>query len=210
MRVLIGCEFSGRVRSAFRRAGVDAWSCDLLPAEDNNPYHIQGDLLNVLTREWDMLIAFPPCTHLAGSGARWFGNKQKEQDDAVNFVAKLLSCGIAQIAVENPVGILSTRLRKPDQIIHPWQFGTPLEKRTCLWLKNLPKLEPTKILPELYARNGRIFSGRHSAVLATADSLAQATNRSRTYRGIANAMATQWGLVDQWAHNHASVSSASV
>jgi hypothetical protein len=181
---------------------VEAWSCDLLPAEDKSPYHIQDDLLNIITGKWDILIAFPPCTHLAGSGARWFGSKLQEQEDAVNFVAKLLSCGIAHIAVENPVGILSTKLRKPDQIIHPWQFGVPLEKRTCLWLKNLPKLVPTKTLPELYARNGHIIYGRHSAVLAAADSLSQATNRSRTYKGIAAAMAAQWGHLPSLINNY--------
>ena len=135
MRVLIACEFSGIVREAFRKRGHDAWSCDLLPAEDESPYHEQCDVRELIGYpHWDMLIAFPPCTHLAVSGARWFKDKRKEQAEALEFVRLLLAAPAARVALENPIGIISSRIRKPDQIIQPWQFGHPETKATCLWL----------------------------------------------------------------------------
>lgn len=192
MRALIGCEFSGRVRQQFRLRGIDAWSCDIVPCEDESEFHIQDDIRNVLTLNWDMLIAFPPCTHLATSGARWFAEKQEQQAEAVEFVKTLLSCGIDRIAIENPVGILSTQLRKPDQIIQPWEFGHPHIKATCLWLNNLPRLTPTKILPRIYVKNGVLVDGRQPIVHHMVPSTTRAADRSRTYKGIAKAMAQQW------------------
>lgn len=150
MRILIACEFSGKVREAFRKKGHDVWSCDLLPSDDNSPYHIQGDVVPLLNQGWDMMIAHPPCTHLAVSGARWFKDKQKEQAEALEFIRTLLNAPIEKIALENPVSIISTRIRKPDQVIQPWMFGHDASKKTCLWLKNLPKLVPTKIIEKKF------------------------------------------------------------
>lgn len=181
MRVLVACEFSGIVREAFRKRGHEAVSCDLLPSEIPGA-HIQGDAIMAARRGWDMVIAFPPCTHLAVSGARWFKHKVKEQADALRFVDALLCLPIAKIALENPVGIISTNIRKPDQIIQPWQFGHPETKATCLWLKNLPPLTPTKIV-----------SGRKPRVHHEPPGPERWKNRSRTYQGIADAMAEQWG-----------------
>jgi hypothetical protein len=147
MDVLVGCEFSGIVRDAFIRKGHNAVSCDLLPSERPGP-HIQDNLLNHLNDGWDLAIFHPPCTHLAVSGARWFKDKQKEQEDALEFVRQLLNAPIHRIALENPISIISTRIRKPDQIIQPWQFGHGETKATCFWLKNLPKLMPTRICRE--------------------------------------------------------------
>lgn len=188
MRVLIACEFSGEVRRAFRARGHDAWSCDLLPAEDGSPHHVQTDVRNILEQRhdcrWDLMIAHPPCTHLAVSGARWFKNKAKEQAEAIQFVECLWSAGIYRIAIENPVSILSTRsnLGKPTQIIQPWQFGHGEVKATCLWLKNLPKLKPTNVV-----------EGRHPACWLASPGPDRWKQRSRTYKGIARAMAAQWG-----------------
>lgn len=183
-RVLIACEFSGVVRSAFRDRGFDAWSCDLLPAEDGSKFHIQGDVLKVLDQDWDLMIAHPPCTHLSISGARWFKYKRKEQKAAIAFVKKLLAAPIPRIALENPISILSSKIRKPDQIIQPWQFGHGETKATCFWLKNLPKLTPTRIVQGRDNRVHRMRDGHthdHWKV------------RSRTLKGIAKAMARQWG-----------------
>lgn len=182
MRVLVACEFSGVVREAFRRKGHDAWSCDLLPAEDGSEFHIQGDCLEVLKDNWDMMIAHPPCTHLAVSGARWFKDKQNEQAEALDFVKLLLNAPIEKIALENPISIISSKIRKPDQIIQPWQFGHGETKATCLWLKNLPKLKPTKIV-----------DGRIARVHNLPPSPDRWKLRSITYQGIADAMAEQWG-----------------
>ena len=184
MRGLVACEFSGIVRDAFRKCGHDAWSCDLLDTEIPGQ-HIQGDVLDLLGNGWDLMIAHPPCTHLASSGARWFKLKQDEQREAVNFVLKLAFAPIARIAIENPVGVLSTRYRKPDQIIQPWQFGHSETKATCLWLKNLPLLKPTNIVEGRMARVHREPPGPD-----------RWKNRSRTYQGIADAMAEQWGSLD--------------
>ena len=145
MRVLVACEFSGRVRDAFIARGHDAVSCDLLPSETPGP-HIQLDVLEVIHGDWDLMIAHPPCTHLAVSGARWFKDKQAEQVDALAFVAALLCAPIPRIALENPISIISSRIRRPDQIIQPWQFGHGETKATCLWLKNLPLLVPTNVV----------------------------------------------------------------
>jgi hypothetical protein len=182
MRVLVACEYSGVVRDAFRRRGHDAWSCDLLPAEDNSPYHYQRDLLTMPLHQWDLMIAHPPCTHLAVSGARWFKDKQQEQAEALDFVRALMAAPVPRIAIENPISIISSRIRKPDQIIQPWQFGHGETKATCLWLKGLPKLVPTNIV-----------SGREPRVHMMPPGPNRWKERSRTYTGIAEAMAMQWG-----------------
>ena len=181
MRVLITCEFSGIVREAFRKRGHDAWSCDLLPSELRGP-HYTGDIRRYLPLHWDMLIAFPPCTHLAVSGARWFKGREREQAEALDFVRLLMGSWIPRIAIENPIGVISTRIRKPDQIIQPWQFGHGETKATCLWLKNLPLLQPTSIV-----------EGRTPRVHHESPGPDRWKNRSRTYQGIAEAMAEQWG-----------------
>lgn len=187
MRVLIACEFSGVVRRAFRARGHDAWSCDLLPAEDKDAHHFDGDIFYHLrsTAPWDLLIAHPPCTHLAVSGARWFKEKISEQQDALEFVRRLLRANVPRIALENPISIISSRIRKPDQIIQPWQFGHGETKATCLWLKNLPKLAPTKIV-----------EGRTPRVHFASPGPDRWKERSRTLEGIAQAMADQWGDLD--------------
>jgi len=191
MRVLIACEFSGVVRRAFRERGHDAWSCDLLPAEDGSEFHIQDDAIvtayrddgnNPPNTDWDMMIAHPPCQHLAVSGSRWFKNKVKEQEDALWFVKTLLNCPIPYIALENPISVISTKIRKPDQIIQPWMFGHGETKATCLWLKSLPNLKPTNIVEGREARVHRMPPGPN-----------RWKERSRTFTGIAEAMAEQWG-----------------
>lgn len=185
MRVLVACEFSGRVRDAFIQRGHEAMSCDLLPTESPGP-HYQGDVRDLLNDTWDLMIAHPPCTHLAVSGARWFKYKQKEQAEALEFVRTLLDANIPRIALENPVSVISSRIRKPDQVIQPWQFGHGETKTTCLWLKNLPKLVPTNIV-----------EGRENRIHKMPDSKNQAKLRSLTYTGIAEAMADQWGSLGE-------------
>ena len=182
MRVLVACEFSAVVRDAFRKRGHDAWSCDLLPSEGAEKWHIRGDVLDVLGNGWDLMIAHPPCTHLAVSGARWFKDKRREQAAALAFVLALADAPIPRIAIENPVSVLSSRWRKPDQIIQPHQFGHPETKATCLWLKNLPPLRPTDPVLGLENRVHREPPGPD-----------RWKNRSRTFSGIARAMADQWG-----------------
>lgn len=182
-RALIACEYSGRVREAFRAVGWDAWSCDLLPAEDGSQYHVQGPVEPLLDQGWDLMIAHPPCTHLAVSGARWFKDKQQEQAEALDFVRLLLDAPIPKIALENPVSIISSRIRKPDQIIQPWMFGHGETKATCLWLKGLPPLKPTNIV-----------EGRENRVHRMPPSPDRWKERSRTYQGVADAMAQQWGM----------------
>lgn len=186
MKILIACEFSGIVRDAFRALGHDAVSCDILPSERPGP-HIQGDVLTILSEGWDMMIAHPPCTHLAVSGARWFSAKQIEQAEALNFVWALMDAPIPRIAVENPVSIISSRIRRPDQIIQPWQFGHEESKATCLWLKNLPPLRPTQIMA---VRNRNLTASGQNRLPPSPD---RWRIRSRTYDGIAAAMADQWG-----------------
>ena len=181
MKVLVACEFSGIVREAFKAKGHDAWSCDLLPT-DIPGNHIQGDVLEILNDGWGLMIAHPPCTHLAVSGARWFGTKRAEQQEALAFVWRLMTAPIDKIAIENPVSIISSRIRKPDQIIQPWMFGHGETKATCLWLKNLPKLTPTNIV-----------EGRTSRVHHEPPGPERWKNRSRTFSGIASAFADQWG-----------------
>ena len=183
MRVLVACEFSGVVREAFRARGHDAWSCDLLPAEDGSPFHIQGNVLgSPLNDGWDLMVAHPPCTHLAVSGARWFKDKAQEQADALDMVRRLLAAPIPRIALENPVSIISSRIRKPDQVIQPWMFGHGEVKATCLWLKDLPPLVPTDVV-----------DGREARVHRMAPGPDRWKERSRTLPGIAAAMAGQWG-----------------
>lgn len=181
MKVLIACEYSGRVRDAFLSLGHDSMSCDLLDTEVPGP-HYKGDIRDVLSSSWDLMIAHPPCTHLAVSGARWFKDKQKEQQDALDFVSFLLNAPINKIALENPISIISSKIRKPDQIIQPWMFGHGETKATCLWLKNLPTLKPSNIV-----------EGREAKVHKMAPSPDRWKERSRTYEGIAKAMAEQWG-----------------
>ena len=183
LRVLIACEFSGIVREAFKAKGHDAWSCDLLDTEIPGN-HIKGDVLEVLNDGWDMLCAFPPCTHLAVSGARWFEEKRKDgrQQQGIDFFMKLINAPINKIAVENPIGIMSTIYRKPDQIIQPWQFGHGETKATCLWLKNLPLLKPENIV-----------SGREQRIWKMSPGPDRAKERSRTFQGIAIALANQYG-----------------
>ena len=182
MRVLIACEFSGVVREAFRSRGHDAWSCDLLPAEDGSPHHFQEDIRKVLSGAWDMMIAHPPCTHLAVSGARWFKDKLPEQAEALELVRRLLNAPVPRVALENPVSIISSRIRKPDQIIQPWMFGHGEVKATCLWLKGLPKMKPTDVV-----------DGRRPRVHFASPGPERWKERSRTMPGIAAAMADQWG-----------------
>jgi hypothetical protein len=180
---LVACEYSGRVRNAFAALGHDAMSCDLLPGETPGS-HYQGDVFDLDLASYDLLICHPPCTHLAVSGARHFAAKQTSgvQQEALEFVRRLLDAPVAKICLENPISIISSRIRKPDQIIHPWQHGHGETKATCLWLKGLPKLVPTNIV-----------DGRKPVVHHMPPGPERWKNRSRTYQGIANAFAAQWG-----------------
>ncbi len=191
MKILIACEFSGVVREAFRKKGHDAWSCDLLPSDIASPYHIQDDVLKHLNEGWDMMIAHPPCTYLSNSGVRWLYNSDKTKNEerwenmrtGREFFLKLLNADIPRVAVENPIQHKYARekIRKPDQIIQPWQFGHGETKATCLWLKNLPKLIPTNMV-----------SGRENRIHRMPPSPQRGHLRSITYQGIADAMAEQW------------------
>jgi hypothetical protein len=184
MRVLVACEFSGIVKDAFREQGHDAWSCDLLPTESQDKHHITGDVREVLDNDWDLMIAHPPCTHTAVSGARWFKDKQREQKQAVAFFFSLyMASWIRKRCIEHPVSIMSTRLRPPDQYIQPWQFGHGETKKIGLWLCNLPKLQPTDIV-----------SGRIPRIHYESPGPDRWKRRSRFYTGIARAMAVQWGV----------------
>jgi site-specific DNA-cytosine methylase len=182
MKVIVACEFSGIVRDAFTSVGHEAWSCDLLSTERPGN-HYQGDIRDCLNNNFDLLIAHPPCTHLAVSGARWFKFKQKEQREAIEFFMLFVNAPIEYICIENPISIMSTHYRKPDQIVQPWMFGHGETKATCLWLKNLPKLVPTHIV-----------NGREARVHKMPPSTDRWKNRSRTYTGIAEAMAIQFGM----------------
>ena len=207
MNVLVACEYSGIVRSAFAAKGHNAWSCDLLPT-DIPGQHIVGDInywilgapmISALRKDmqadidkpWDLMIAHPPCTHLAVSGARWFKGKEKEQEEALRFVSRLLNAPIPKICLENPVSIISSKIRKPNQIIQPWQFGHPEAKKTCLWLKNLPILKPTNVLekPECGYWDNQTPSGQNK--LGPSEN--RWKERSKTYEGIALAMVETWG-----------------
>lgn len=190
MKVLVACEYSGKVREAFRKYGHDAWSCDLLPADDGSPYHIQGDVLEILDKGWGLMIAHPPCTHLAVSGAAWFKNKVKEQKESLEFVRQLLNAPISHIALENPVSVISSYIRPPDQIIHPYQFGHPEQKSTCLWLKNLPPLMPTN---DVYADMMKLPKNQRERMHYLTPGPDRWKLRSETFQGIADAMGEQWG-----------------
>lgn len=185
MNIIIGCEYSGIVREAFAMRGHNAWSCDIVDTEIPGK-HIKDDLRKQLNEGWDMMICFPPCTHLAGSGARWFKHKEQEQKEALQFVEDLLEAPIECIGLENPVGIISTRIRKPDQIIQPYMFGDTYSKKTCLWLKNLPLLLPTEIVSkgEFVVHGGKRLPKWYSN---------RERERDKTFPGIAKAMAEQWG-----------------
>lgn len=197
MRVLVGCEYSGRVRNAFREAGHDAWSCDLLPSEDDSPFHIHGDVLPLLDQGWDLGIFHPPCTYLAVSGLRW--NKRDPEraaktEEALDFVRALMAAPIKRIAVENPVSCISSRIRKPDQIIQPYEFGEDASKKTCLWLKNLDLLTPTQMVaPRLVDGKPRWSNQTDSGQNRLGPSEDRWKERSRTFAGVAKAMAEQWG-----------------
>lgn len=189
IKVLIACEFSGRVREAFRKRGFDAWNCDILPTEDGSKFHIQDDVLKHLNDGWDMMIAHPPCTYLCNSGVRWLHERSErwqKMEEATAFFLQLLNAPIKHICIENPIPhkYARERIGNYTQIIQPYQFGESYSKATCLWLKNLPPLQPTKIIPK---------SQVNQAVWKEPPGINRWKNRSRTYSGIAEAMAEQWG-----------------
>lgn len=181
MRVLVACEFSGVIRTAFDWLGHDSWSCDLIDTIVPGN-HIKANILDVLDDDWDLMIAHPPCRYLAVSGARWFKDRKEEQDEALEFVRVLLDADIEKIALENPVSVISSMIRKPDQIIQPYQFGHGETKKTCLWLKNLPLLRYTKVVDGRENRVHRMAPGKNRSMY-----------RSVSYPGVAKAMAEQWG-----------------
>jgi hypothetical protein len=219
MKVLIACEYSGRVRDAFRDKGHDAWSCDILPTEgraEYNPYHYQQDVFEVINLGWDMMIAFPPCTYLCSSGIHWNGRVQGRSeltDRAADFFMTLVNAPIERIAIENPVGIMSSRYRKPDQYIQPYEFGEDASKKTGLWLKNLPKLKPTKYIEPRYVCCNRVLDDTLICLNCNGDrtpkprwsnqtnsgqnklgpSEYRGMERGKTYSGIAFVMAYTWG-----------------
>lgn len=183
LRVLVACEYSGVVRDSFIALGHDAMSCDLLPTDVPGPHHM-GDVVELLDQQWDILIAFPPCTYLCSSGMHWTVRGLRDPkltEDALDFVRLLMNANVPHIALENPVGAISTRIRKPDQVIQPWQFGHGETKATCLWLKGLPKLQPTNIV-----------EGREQRIFKMPPSADRWKERSKTFAGIAAAMAEQW------------------
>jgi site-specific DNA-cytosine methylase len=186
LKILVACEYSGAVRDSFIALGQDAMSCDLLPTETPGP-HYQGDVRDILNDEWDMVVAFPPCTDICVSGAKHFAAKRADgrQQAGIDFFMLFANCSAQMVAIENPIGIMSSHWRKPDQIIQPWQFGHGETKATCLWLKGLPKLQPTNIV-----------NGREARIHRMPPSPTRWKERSRTYTGIAQAMATQWSLTD--------------
>lgn len=209
LNVLIACEFSGTVRNAFRKLGHNAFSCDIEPSDDNSPYHYQCDVRNVINAyEWDLLIAHPPCTYLTLAGNRWFKpeyadrfpTRIQDRQDGADFFMELMNANIPHICVENPIGVMSSLYRKPDQIIQPWQFGDPFQKSTCLWLKNLPTLTPTNIVSK-----GEFFEWtdkKTGRVKRQAQWYMDALNgkspserqkiRNKTFQGIADAIALQY------------------
>lgn len=202
MRILVACESSGVVREAFRKLGHDAWSCDLQEADDGSEYHIAGDVLGVLDMGWDMMIGHPPCTYLSSSGMHWTTRGLRDPqltEDALIFFKALLNAPIPMVAIENPIGVASTRVRKPDQIIQPYEFGDNASKKTCLWLRGLPILKPTKkiegrevVMPNgktVYRWDNQCDSGQNK--LGPSDE--RWKERSKTYQGIADAMVNQWG-----------------
>jgi hypothetical protein len=196
MRVLVACEYSGRVRESFRSRGHDAVSCDLEPSEQEGP-HIQGDVLKILSDGWDLMIAHPPCTYLCSSGLHWnsrISGRREKTEQALDFVRILLAAPIERIALENPIGCISSRIRKADQYIQPYQFGDDASKTTGLWLKNLLLLEPTKYVePRIVGEKKRWANQTDSGQNRLGPSETRAAERARTYMGIATAMAEQWG-----------------
>lgn len=200
MKVLVACEESGTVREAFRKLGHDAWSCDLQEARDKSPYHYQGDIFDIINDGWDLMIAHPPCTFLCVSGARWlthpkYPNRKQDRQEAFEFFMKLANANIEKIALENPIGYVSTAWRKPDQIIHPYMFGDDASKSTCLWLKNLPKLtETNRIQPTFHiTKKGVKYDKWWWDSSLISNKVERAKFRSKTFQGIAEAMANQWG-----------------
>jgi hypothetical protein len=199
MRILVACECSGRVREAFRKLGHDAWSCDILPADDNSPYHIQDDVLKHLDDGWDLMVAHPPCTYLSSVGNRHLNapGRAEARQDAADFFMALVNASIERIAVENPVGYMNTYYRKPDQIIHPYYFGEPFKKRTCLWLNNLPALKWDKdkaVKPEplfYLATSGKPINWVEG-VKGVKD---RQKARNTTFQSIADAIGNQWGTL---------------
>jgi hypothetical protein len=202
MRILVGCESSYTVAGAFNAAGHDAWSCDLLPCDVAGAKHIQGDLLAVLSDGWDMAIFHPPCTYLCSSGLHW--NKRRpgraeQTEQALEFVRQLMNAPIPRIAIENPIGCISTRIRKPDQIIQPYQFGEDASKTTCLWLKRLLPLIPTQyIAPRIVNGKPRWANQTDSGQNRLPPSEDRWKLRSKTYAGIAKAMSEQWGVLGEY------------
>lgn len=204
MKVLVACEYSGRVRDAFIRGGHDAMSCDLVPTDAPGP-HYQGDVMDIINDGWDLLIAFPPCTYLTLTGNKWFKpefadrfpERHQQRKDAVNFFMKIATMPIPKIAIENPIGVMSRIYRKPDQIIQPWQFGFPTTKATCLWLKGLPTLKPTNIVDKgevVISKSGnRMSKWYYETSKLPLKNGARAKARSVTFQGVADAMADQWG-----------------
>lgn len=195
MRVLVACEYSGRVRDAFIAQGHEALSCDFLPTDSPGP-HYQGNVLDVIDAGWDLMVAHPPCTYLCSSGLHWNGRtpgRQALTDEALDFVRLLLNADVPRIALENPIGCISSKVRKPEQIIQPWQYGHDASKATCLWLKGLPLLTPTEIVaPRVINGKGRYGNQTDSGQNKLAPSADRWKLRSETYQGIATAMATQW------------------
>ena len=209
MKVLIACEYSGRVREAFRKLGHDAWSCDLLPAEDSNPYHYQCDVREIIGNGWDLLIAHPDCTYLCRSGLHWNKRgtlvdgrpRQELTEEALDFVRFLMAAPVSRIAIENPIGCIGTRIRKADQIIQPYEYGEDASKATCLWLKGLPLLQPTRRVPgRIVTHNGknveRWANQTDSGQNRLPPSADRWKQRARTYQGWADAFADQWGRVE--------------
>ncbi len=203
MKILVACEYSGVVRDAFRRLGHDAWSCDIIPTDADPTYHIQCDVLEIIDQGWDMMIAHPPCTYLTVAGNKWlkpeykdrFPDREKQMYEAAEFFIKLANAPINKIAIENPVGRMSSLYRKPDQIIQPYQFGHSVRKSTCLWLKGLPPLEPTNIVSyeiDVF-QSDNTQSKCHTETGHIRDRKERSKVRSKTFQGIADAMAQQWG-----------------
>lgn len=196
MRVLVACEYSGKVREAFRKLGHDAWSCDLLPADDNSPYHYQGDVFDIIDQGWDLMIAHPPCTYLTNAGVSWLYRKEGRWDqmkDGAEFFRRLLNAPIPKIAVENPIMhkyAVEIIGRRQNQVIQPWMFGHMEQKATCLWLKGLPELKPTNNVKEEMLRLPKTVAQRLHYLSPSKD---RWKIRSETYQGIADAMASQWG-----------------
>jgi site-specific DNA-cytosine methylase len=194
-KVLIACEESQAVTKEMRALGIEAYSCDIEPCSGGHPeWHIQGDVTPLLEQEWDMIIAFPPCTHLAVSGAAWFEQKRKDgrQQQGIDFFMIFANAKCDKVGIENPVGVMSSMWRKPDQIVQPWMFGHPESKATCLWLKNLPKLQPTDNVKELFDTLPR---NKQQRLHYLPPSKERAALRSKTFIGIAKAMASQWGVL---------------